>query len=812
MPKFLHASVDSHWLASSNHPDMVPRSHLLDALYAHRARPLRLLLAPNGGGKTTLLQQYYAHHHEQCVWLSLGPEDTSSNRFFQRLTTVIQQHQPDFQGTILCHEFGDSSCPPLHFTALFVRALGQLETNLTIIIDDVQWIRETPWFSHLIDFIQQSRGVNWLLACNRKPTQLLDQISADQRFILTQDDLYFSADESSALLSRHGADDAFIDSIIKHTQGWPAGIKLAQVALANAAIPTIISTQNTQELFEGMADTLLDQLDQAVNGLLTKTAFLDCLNESLCAHLLQDSNAASDLSRLLESRYVLDIQPNHRLCFRYSPLLRQRALLRFKLLPESERKHLVDQACQWLAENDLRTDGVLAAHFHPHPAYEASYYLKNLVNWVLSGKLQAFYEHQRSPYNNGLKTIPQARAAWLWLLTLSGRTREAAASMVQLLGSRTLAEIMIAPADIYEANIAAAYGNLLIQQGKSTPELLAWQNALLLQEQKYKTVGLTVHANLAEAMLDQQRWPEATHHITQVMQQAAEFDFEFHLSIAWQQQIRLLYQNNDPSTALQLCNLALQRDWRFASGSSPVMLQIVKSYLLYRTSDRAGGLTLCLQHGSSMLSWLPLQTRFAVYHILLRETQRNLGSTLALELLDFVEAFVAENDSAYYQSLVVLERFRLCVASGDEQLALQYYGDYELARQLQLCQDDEYELDGLTRMHYLICGVFYHRAIGSFQTAYKLVQQLLYLNVERGLPEYHLMLSLLEPWLDYCAGEEANGYSKLNAVLRRVSGQGTLLGALDDIPELELMVHKGAQDGRIQEPQIIAQLQQLKVI
>jgi len=421
MSTFLSAKLDTSWFVPADNRNTIPRHHLLDALHEHRHSKIRALLAPIGGGKTTLLQQYYSRFSDECAWLSLAEEDASANCFFHHLISAIRRLIPEFDGPILCHEFGDIHQDAYLFFDLFLEALAKLERPITIIIDDLQVLSGAAWHDQFQKLMIKAQNVQWIVAGNAYSALSKEFIGATDCYLVTQDQLYFSAKEQRIFLSKNAAHQKFNQFIAEFTRGWPAGVKLAQLCLTSTTISVDDLTLPTRKLFDYLLDRLIDHYDELTKGFLTQTAFLHRFNEALCQSFIRSADMTRSATTILNSRFLLQITPEHELCYQYNPLIRERLIERFKILPEAERERLVASACTWLTENQFHNDGMITAAHHPHPVVQVEYYLKNLVYWLRSGNLAPLFQNQISSYNPALKALPQAKLAWCWLMNMSGR-------------------------------------------------------------------------------------------------------------------------------------------------------------------------------------------------------------------------------------------------------------------------------------------------------------------------------------------------------------------------------------------------------
>ena len=800
MPTFLSANLDTSWFTPADNRNLVPRLRLLDALQAHSDAKVRALLAPIGGGKTTLLQQYYSLYPQRTAWLGLQQADSSATCFFHHLSVALKRIVPEMNGPILCHEFSDYNLKPFLLLDLFYEALSKLDDTITVIIDDVQIIRNTTWHPQFLELIQNSPNIHWIIAGTSRTALFGEQEPDDSTFLITQDSLYFRPNELRVFLSKNAAHQAFNELVIKTTHGWPAGVKLAQLCLSNFAAEIHELNLPSRELFNFLVDRLLDHLDKKTGGFLTQTAFLHRFNEALCQSYVKGGQVANSLQLLRDTRLLLDIDPEHPLCFRYSPLVQERLILRFQALEESERERLVSSACNWLSDNSYHVEGVRTANYHPQSRVQAEYYLKNLVYWLRSGNLQTLYQDHVSNENTLMRSLPQARMAWCWLLNLSGRLKESALELTNLAGKRTIEEIIKSPGNHTEVNCAVAYGIILSQQKRLSKELVENLKQLTKHPEVYTSLRSTLYTLLAEVELHHFHAREAQHYISLSRETSDELDYEFNNAIAQQIEARLYYFNSDPQQALESACSALNRNWQHPSAIGKSLATINYGYFLYRVDNREEGYQICLSESASLLPWMHADTQFMAYQVIVREAIRQNNVPLANHLLEFISKVSASSGSDRYYAQTTLERFRLAIINNDRTGARFLAEECFLNRRLSECMESNSDLDWITQLSWLMSGVFYHRLSGEWNLARSLVQKLFYLNIESGFSIHFLHISLLELWLEFESGNKNAAFIKLNDLISKTSSKDLHLGLFDDIPGSEKIIHKGLVENRITNP------------
>ena len=797
MPRFLSANLDTNWFVPADNRNTVPRHHLSDALHEHRHTKIRALLAPIGGGKTTLLQQYYSRFPDRCAWLSLAEEDASANCFFHHLISAIRRIMPDFDGPILCHEFGDLNQDAYLFFDLFLTSLAELEQPITVIIDDLQFLSDAPWHHQLLELMIKAQNTQWIVAGNAYRVLSKDFIETKDCYLVTQDQLYFSAKEQRIFLSKNAAHQPFNQLIAQFTRGWPAGVKLAYLCLTSAAISADELALPTRKLFDFLLDKLIDHYDELTKGFLTQTAFLHRFNEELCQSYVRGGETSRSATIILNSRFLLQINPEHPLCYQYSPLIREKLLDRFARLPESERERLVASACTWLTENRFKNDGMITAAHHPHPVVQVEYYLKNIVYWLRSGNLPPLFQNQISNYNPALKKLPQSRMAWCWLMNMSGRLLESEAVLNELLEHKPIEQVLLNPENSTEANCAVAYGVIRSQQRRLDDKLVDSLKLLTKHTEVYTSLRATLNSLLAEIELNRFHTTEAEQYIKQACDTSDELNYEYNYSLAKQIEIRLHLFNNDPAQALAVARQVLDRQWQHPDGIGYSLVRITYAYLKYRGDPKSCGYQICLSECGTKLPWLHVDTQFMVYQMLVREAINHGAMDLANNLLAFLQRIAMVNGSERFNAQIHLEHFRLSVITKDRNMSDELAQKCNLQQQIQQCLLEESDYDWISRISWLMCGIYYHRNCNEMQQAKMLNQQLIYLTIQSGFSIHFLTVSLIDLWLEYCSGNRGGAYIKLNELLQKTSANELQSGLFDDIPGCEELIGSALAENRI---------------
>lgn len=231
--------MDSIHPASTLAPPLPPfavrRPYLVERLEAAVHRKLAVVAAPRGYGKTFLLAQWAAEHRgAPSAWLELDSTDDYATRLARRLVGALETLAPDLgRAALECRRDSDTSLGEA-FLAQLVAELAALPEAI-LVIDDLSAVTNPTLVGELTALIEQAPATFHVVASGRSRTSLPGDGWPDGDVVaLHATDLAFDKVEAGTLLrhvSGRGLTDAQVELLLARTEGWPAGLQLAAVAL-----------------------------------------------------------------------------------------------------------------------------------------------------------------------------------------------------------------------------------------------------------------------------------------------------------------------------------------------------------------------------------------------------------------------------------------------------------------------------------------------------------------------------------------------------------------------------------------------------
>jgi LuxR family transcriptional regulator, maltose regulon positive regulatory protein len=265
---------------------MVLRPTLVERMVDARDEPLALIVAPAGYGKSTLLAQWEAHDERPFVWLR--PADCAA------LAELVRK---------ACKRHG--SC-----VAVIDDAQRAEAQSLRIGVDAA-----LPELADGSTIVLASRSEPALPIGRLRANRLLSEIRVPQ--------LAMTPVEAEELLRLAGVELADVESLADRTEGWPAALYLAVLALRED--PETLDEFGGQHhlMSEYLWDEVLGALPDETISFAMRTSVLDELSGPVCDEVLGRHGSAAALRRLArDTPLLVPVDPAHQ-SYRWHRLVRE---------------------------------------------------------------------------------------------------------------------------------------------------------------------------------------------------------------------------------------------------------------------------------------------------------------------------------------------------------------------------------------------------------------------------------------------------------------------------------------------------------
>jgi LuxR family maltose regulon positive regulatory protein len=332
---------------------LVARSRLVARLVASRDVPVVVVAAGPGYGKTTLLAQWAGRDDRAFAWLSLSPRHTDPALLLADLALALDAVEPLGERAVGGLRTADADITGVRLPGL-ARAIRARSRPFVLVLDNVHHVA-TPRALAAIETLCASvpDGSQVALAGRRVPDLPLGAMRVAQELVvLGASDLAMSVDEGTSLLGRAGLELGRADAelLVERTEGWPAALYLAALALRDDADPAAAACRfggRDRVVVDYLRDEVMRALPAADAEFLTRTSILDVLSGPLCDAVLVRSGSAGVLERLERSNLLVVPLDRTRERFRYHRLLRDKLRARLRRLEPALEPVLHARASRW---------------------------------------------------------------------------------------------------------------------------------------------------------------------------------------------------------------------------------------------------------------------------------------------------------------------------------------------------------------------------------------------------------------------------------------------------------------------------------
>ncbi|MFI7643081.1 LuxR C-terminal-related transcriptional regulator [Nonomuraea sp. NPDC049400] len=270
-----------------------PQAHA--ALDRATRLPLTLVCAPAGSGKTTTLAAWAAMAPARVAWLSLDGDDNDPVTFYRGLATALNITVP---------EAAIDSRPALRrrFAGL-VNELAGRHGDLILVLDDYHLIDSPDVHDAVIYLVERlPPHVRLVIATRHAPPLPLAGWRAGHRMSdLDAGRFRFTIDETARFLTETmglHVDAEAVAHLHARTEGWPAGLQLAALALARGVPAGHEIIAATGDLDDYLVTEVLDRLPAATRRLVMATGILSRLSPALCEAMTGRADGVAALREL----------------------------------------------------------------------------------------------------------------------------------------------------------------------------------------------------------------------------------------------------------------------------------------------------------------------------------------------------------------------------------------------------------------------------------------------------------------------------------------------------------------------------------
>ncbi|HEX9359202.1 MAG TPA: LuxR C-terminal-related transcriptional regulator, partial [Streptosporangiaceae bacterium] len=315
-----------------------------------------LVSGPAGAGKTVACATWAAAPAQarRVVWLSLDGEDQQA-WFWAYVCAGLARLRPIPAESLRSLE--DAS--PDGFPLRLVEAAQTFAEPVVLVLDDIHQITDQAVLGGIDLLIRHAPPTLRLVLSARQPPalQLARLRVAGELADIGGHDLACTSEEADAYFSMLGldADPAARDALLRRTQGWMAGLRLAAMRARSDPEPgaTITDLAGDEPIVtDYLWDEVLVKQAPATRMFLLRTCIAAQVTGDLADALTGQSGSARTLDRLSRENSFVDVVDREHGEYAYHPLLRQVLIAGLHREIPHEIPVLLRRAARWYAGHD----------------------------------------------------------------------------------------------------------------------------------------------------------------------------------------------------------------------------------------------------------------------------------------------------------------------------------------------------------------------------------------------------------------------------------------------------------------------------
>lgn len=346
---------------------MVERAHLL-GLIGESVAQLTLICAPAGFGKSTLMQQLRRRFQARgiaTVWLQVERADNQLGRFLQSLKGAIQTAFGEPVASPSMETPATNANPVQGRAADLIERLSLSDAPIALFFDDLELIvDESVWafLQRLLADLDMHHRV--VLASRTKPPLALGRLRAyGQLLELDQAELRFTPEETQTFLERQNIGVAAIRALQQHTEGWPAALQLAAIAVngryGSDALRAISGA--SASVAEYLAQEVLDSRPGPQRDFLLRSAVLGQFCAELCDAALERGDSNEMIAQIVRDNLLLVPIDAEERWYRYHPLFADFLRVRMAQERQGELQPLHRRAACWTSAHGFMNEAITHA-------------------------------------------------------------------------------------------------------------------------------------------------------------------------------------------------------------------------------------------------------------------------------------------------------------------------------------------------------------------------------------------------------------------------------------------------------------------
>ena len=312
-----------------------------DTFAAAFERRLTVICAPAGYGKTTTTAAALERCGRSAAWYKLDILDHDPLAFLAAMTRSLQRLYPAF-GEALLRELETGPVVDLPVEVLAARFCSECDGFVTsdhhLVLDDYHEVMDSQALNDVLGYlIENCPGtIHFAVLTRYEPAFRLEKLRlAGEVARLSRDLFLFDAGQVAEVLAQRSGrehDPEHVRSLLQLTEGWPASVVLAGMALNwldVASLEEALADPRLRgDVFSYLAEQVFQRQSEDVQRFLLGTCCLEHVTSEL-GEALTGSSQASRRLHYLARNHIFTFDTERAGAYRYHNLLRDFLRQRF---------------------------------------------------------------------------------------------------------------------------------------------------------------------------------------------------------------------------------------------------------------------------------------------------------------------------------------------------------------------------------------------------------------------------------------------------------------------------------------------------
>jgi len=350
-------------ITKPNVPGWILQRPRVTTLIAQGTRwcPLTIVTGLPGTGKTMALALWAAAGPGPVAWVTPDKYDNRPRVFWSYVVAALRRSGVAVPKALSATTRGRTAEHP--FLLRLASVLAAQDPPVTLVVDDFHLLTE-PRVLDGLDFLLRNGGAGLRVAIASRsvpPLPLHRYRLAGELTEIRADDLAFTVAEAGQMLARHGCplSDGSLDCLMRHTEGWAAGLRLAAISLAARRDPDQFVGQLVTEdsaLTDYLVQEVLDTQPREAREVLLKASILEHVNAEIATELTDNEEAGRILTALADASAF--VQPIGGGWYRFHTLFAEMLRRRLRLEYPGQAPALHRRAARWYERANRLTEAV----------------------------------------------------------------------------------------------------------------------------------------------------------------------------------------------------------------------------------------------------------------------------------------------------------------------------------------------------------------------------------------------------------------------------------------------------------------------